>query len=106
MKCKKCVLKDIWLNFSREIDNKYKSSETSSILSSKKRKISNNQITLENFYNDNKIDEVKNGELANVTLKIKKELAKTKNLILCVNGWASLLKHSIYAFVIMTSKRK
>jgi hypothetical protein len=59
MKCKKCVPKDIWLNFSQEIDNKYKSSEISSILLSKKRKISNNQTTLENFYNDNKIDEVK-----------------------------------------------
>ncbi|CAG8648677.1 12894_t:CDS:2 [Rhizophagus irregularis] len=157
MKCKGRVPKDIRLNFLREIDNERESSETSSISSSKKRKISNNQTTLENFYDDDKIDEVKSnradkalirwfvcsgipfvaadspyfddftkslnsgynppkrtalatthldGELANVTLKIEKELAKAKNLTLCVDGWASPLKHSIYAFVIMTPERK
>ncbi|POG58457.1 hypothetical protein GLOIN_2v1821413 [Rhizophagus irregularis DAOM 181602=DAOM 197198] len=133
MKCKGRVPKDIRLNFLREIDNERESSETSSISSSKKRKISNNQTTLENFYDDDKIDEVKSnradkalirwfvcsgipfvaadspyfddftkslnsgynppkrtalatthldGELANVTLKIEKELAKAKNLTL------------------------
>ncbi|PKC57778.1 hypothetical protein RhiirA1_401141 [Rhizophagus irregularis] len=59
MKCKGRVPKDIRLNFLREIDNERESSETSSISSSKKRKISNNQTTLENFYDDDKIDEVK-----------------------------------------------
>lgn len=59
IKCKKCVPKDIQLNFFQEIDNEHKSSETLSISSNKKWKISNSQTTLENFYNDDKIDEVK-----------------------------------------------
>ncbi|GES95997.1 ribonuclease H-like domain-containing protein [Rhizophagus clarus] len=107
MKCKGHVSKDIWLNFLREIDNEHESPETLST-SSKKQKISNNQTTLENFYDNNKIDEVKSnwadkalikygynppkrtvlvtthldGKLANVTLKIEKELAKAENLTL------------------------
>ncbi|CAB5360220.1 unnamed protein product [Rhizophagus irregularis] len=156
MKCKGHVPKDIRLNFLREIDNERETSETSST-SSKKRKITNNQKTLENYYDIDKIDEVKSnradkalirwfvcsgipfvaadspyfedftkslnsgynppkrtalatthldGELANITLKIEKELGKAKNLTLCVDGWASPLKHSIYAFVIMTPERK
>ncbi|CAG8564405.1 17250_t:CDS:2 [Dentiscutata erythropus] len=45
-------------------------------------------------------------EAANITLKIEKELSKSRNLILCVDGWCSPMKHSIYAFVIMTDKKK
>jgi hypothetical protein len=134
MKCKGHIPKDIRLNFLREIDNEQESSEVSSSTSSKKRKISNNQPTLDNYYDNSKIDEVKSnradkalvrwfvcsgipfvaadspyfedftkslnsgysppkrtalatthldGELVNITLKIEKKLAKTKNLILC-----------------------
>ena len=136
IKCKGHVPKDIRLNFLREIDNEYESSEIPST-SSKKRKITSNQSTLENYYNNDNndtIDEVKSnradkalirwfvcsgipfvaadspyfedfvkslnsaynppkrtalattqldGELANITLKIEKELAKAKNLTLC-----------------------
>ncbi|CAG8837328.1 32716_t:CDS:1, partial [Racocetra persica] len=45
-------------------------------------------------------------EAANITLKIEKELLKSKNLTLCVDSWCSLLKRSIYAFVIMTDEKK
>ncbi|GBB91130.1 hypothetical protein RclHR1_18270004 [Rhizophagus clarus] len=124
MKCKGHVSKDIWLNFLREIDNEHESPETLST-SSKKQKISNNQTTLENFYDNNKIDEVKtadspyfddftkslnsgynppkrtvlvtthlDGKLANVTLKIEKELAKAENLTLCVDGWTNVSNFS------------
>ncbi|CAB4478679.1 unnamed protein product [Rhizophagus irregularis] len=58
MKCKGHVPKDIRLNFVREIDNERETSETSST-SSKKRKITNNQKTLENYYDIDKIDKVK-----------------------------------------------
>ncbi|CAG8794888.1 31792_t:CDS:2, partial [Racocetra persica] len=45
-------------------------------------------------------------EAANITLKIEKELLKSKNLTLCVDSWCSPLKRSIYAFVIMTDEKK
>ncbi|CAG8466895.1 857_t:CDS:2 [Cetraspora pellucida] len=45
-------------------------------------------------------------EAANITLKIEKELLKSKNLMLCVDSWCSPLKHSIYAFVIMMDEKK
>jgi hypothetical protein len=134
MKCKGHVPKDIRLNFLREIDNERESLEASSSTSSKKRKIPGNQKSLDDFYNNDKIEEAKSnradkalirwficsgipfvaadspyfkdftktlnsgynppkrtalttthldGELANITLKMKKELAKAKNLTLC-----------------------
>ena len=133
MKCKGHVPKDVRLNYLRELDNEREFSETSSP-SNKKRKISNNQTTLDSFYDNDKIDEARSnradkalvrwfvcsgipfvaadspyfedftkslnsgynppkrtalstthldGELANVTLKIEKELVKAKNLTLC-----------------------
>ncbi|CAG8749340.1 1573_t:CDS:2, partial [Racocetra persica] len=45
-------------------------------------------------------------EAANIMLKVEKELSKSKNLTLCIDGWCSPMKHSIYAFVIMTDERK
>jgi len=45
-------------------------------------------------------------EAANIIIKIEQELSKAKNLTLCIDGWCSPLKHSIYAFVIITSERK
>ncbi|CAG8776803.1 15142_t:CDS:1, partial [Racocetra fulgida] len=45
-------------------------------------------------------------EAANILLKVEKELFKAKNITLCVDGWSSLLKQSIYAFVIITNERK
>ncbi|KAF0479574.1 zinc finger bed domain-containing protein 1-like [Gigaspora margarita] len=45
-------------------------------------------------------------EAANIILKIEKELSKAKNLTLCIDSWCSPLKHSIYAFVIVTNERK
>ncbi|CAG8675214.1 171_t:CDS:2, partial [Ambispora gerdemannii] len=45
-------------------------------------------------------------EMVNIILKMKKELSKAKNFTLCIDGWSSPLKHSIYAFVIMTNERK
>ena len=136
MKCRGRVPKDIKLYYLREIDNERESLEISS--SSKKRKISNPnqtiQTSLNKFYDNDKIEEAKSnradralvrwfvcsgipfvaadspyfedftktlnsaynppkrtalstthldGELANITLKIEKELAKAKNLTLC-----------------------
>ncbi|CAG8789178.1 3712_t:CDS:2, partial [Dentiscutata erythropus] len=49
---------------------------------------------------------VLDAEVANITLKIKKELFKAKNLTLYIDSWCSPLKHNIYAFVIITNKRK
>ncbi|CAG8672883.1 16350_t:CDS:2, partial [Dentiscutata erythropus] len=49
---------------------------------------------------------VLDAEAANIILKIEKELSKAKNLTLCIDSWCSPLKHSIYAFVIMTNERK
>ncbi|CAG8667129.1 10489_t:CDS:2, partial [Ambispora gerdemannii] len=45
-------------------------------------------------------------EMANIILKMEKELSKAKNLTLCIDGWSSPLKHSIYTFIIMTNDRK
>ena len=45
-------------------------------------------------------------EAANIILKIEKELSKAKNLTLYIDSWCSPLKHSIYAFVIVTNERK
>src|SRR6185437_10500332 len=45
-------------------------------------------------------------EAANIIIKVDKELSKAKNLTLCIDSWCSPLKHSIYAFVIITSEKK
>ncbi|CAG8780544.1 9598_t:CDS:10, partial [Dentiscutata erythropus] len=45
-------------------------------------------------------------EAVNITLKIEKELSKSENLTLCVDSWCIPMKHSIYAFVIITDNRK
>ncbi|RIB22904.1 hypothetical protein C2G38_2140003 [Gigaspora rosea] len=45
-------------------------------------------------------------EAANIIIKVDKELSKAKNLTLCIDSWCSPLKHSSYAFVIITSEKK
>ncbi|CAG8692829.1 29860_t:CDS:2 [Racocetra persica] len=45
-------------------------------------------------------------EAASVLIKVDKELSKAKNLTLCIDSWCSSLKHSIYAFVIVTNEKK
>ncbi|PKY35336.1 hypothetical protein RhiirB3_456005 [Rhizophagus irregularis] len=115
MKCRGCMPKNVQLNFLRKIHNEHESSKTSSI--SRIPFVAADSLYFKDFtkslnsgYNPSKRTAFAtthlDGELANITLKIEKKLAKAKNLTLCVDGWASPLKHSIYTFVIMTPERK
>ncbi|CAJ0763482.1 17706_t:CDS:2, partial [Entrophospora sp. SA101] len=47
-----------------------------------------------------------NSEIARITLKIDNILKNATNLTLCVDGWSSPLKQSIYSFVILLPDRK
>ncbi|CAG8829676.1 6119_t:CDS:2, partial [Cetraspora pellucida] len=127
MKCKENVPREIRIKVLRDLQSEDDPMPSGSKPTTLKKRKSNPLLSLDAYYDTveaidkskearaNKLlikwivssaSSILNAEAANIILKIEKELFKAKNLTLCIDSWCSPLKHSIYAFVIVTNERK